>query len=495
MTRNSSIAAAILICAFCLQALFALPQLSATADEPVHLAAGYSYWQTRDFRLNPEHPPLAKLLAALPLLLLHPSFDTSQQDWTTASEYAFGFRFLYTNDADQLLFWGRVPMILLAAMGAAVTFLWANDLFGRAAGLVAVSLYAFSPNLLGHGMLVTTDVPLAAFTVLTLYLFWKGRDGWAGLALGCAMATKFSGAFLPVLLVVLCFAHDYRSALKRIGILALGALIVLEAAYLFTATPIQYFRNAALVNSNHVRDYPVYLFGRVKTGGWWYYFPAAMLVKATVPMLLMIVLAASHTVAGWANRWGEVILLTSIIIYTVLVSVGADQIGVRYLLPIFPLMFVWTSRLVPYFSRRRAGVFVIVTLMVWEAWSSFKAFPNYIPYFNEVAEIAGYNGSLLDDSNIDWGQALKQTAVYVRQHKLTDVTLYTFSPFDNPEYYGLPPNLSREEALERLAGRQPPPGVYILSAHRVVRLRATNPAWKTYKLLDRIGDSMWVYAF
>src|SRR5262249_11236671 len=155
VTRNSSIAAAILICAFCLQALFALPQLSATSDEPVHLAAGYSYWQTRDFRLNPEHPPLAKLLAALPLLLLHPSFDTSQQDWTTASEYAFGFRFLYSNDADQLLFWGRVPMILLAAMGAAVTFLWANDLFGRAAALVAVSLYAFSPTLLAHGMLVT----------------------------------------------------------------------------------------------------------------------------------------------------------------------------------------------------------------------------------------------------------------------------------------------------------------------------------------------------
>src|ERR1043166_385545 len=67
---------------FCIQALLAAPRLSATTDEPVPLAAGYSYWQTLDFRLNPEHPPLAKLVAALPLLVLKPNLDTSSNDWT-----------------------------------------------------------------------------------------------------------------------------------------------------------------------------------------------------------------------------------------------------------------------------------------------------------------------------------------------------------------------------------------------------------------------------
>src|SRR6267378_4043328 len=211
-----NIAAIACILAFCIEALLAVPRLSATSDEPLHLAAGYSYWQTRDFRLNPEHPPLAKLLAAIPLLALHPRFDTSEQSWKHAIEDAFAFMFLYGNDADRLLFWSRTMMVLIAALGAAATFLWARDLFGAPAGVFAAALYAFCPNLLAHGMLVTTDVPLAAFTVLTLYLFWKRRDLYAGLALGAAMATKFSGIFLPVLIVLACVARDRRGAFKRL---------------------------------------------------------------------------------------------------------------------------------------------------------------------------------------------------------------------------------------------------------------------------------------
>src|SRR5947207_5393748 len=99
-----------ILSSFCLQALLALPKLSASTDEPVHLSAGYSYWQTRDFRLNPEHPPLAKLIASLPLLFMKPKLDTSSKDWESASQGPFGFNFLYGNDADRLLFWGRIPM-------------------------------------------------------------------------------------------------------------------------------------------------------------------------------------------------------------------------------------------------------------------------------------------------------------------------------------------------------------------------------------------------
>src|SRR5207237_10204804 len=112
-------AAALLLLAFWLQMFLALPKLSATSDEVAHLPAGYTYWTTRDFRLNPEHPPLAKLLAALPLLALHPRFDTSDQSWKNAIEDAFAFKFLYGNDADRLLFWSRITIVLIATLGAA----------------------------------------------------------------------------------------------------------------------------------------------------------------------------------------------------------------------------------------------------------------------------------------------------------------------------------------------------------------------------------------
>src|SRR5207253_864553 len=133
--RLANIAAAVLIGIFCIQEIYSVPRLSATSDEPIHLAAGYSYWQTRDFRINPEHPPLAKLLAALPLLLLHPKLDTTDESWRAGTEVPFSFKFLYTNDADWLLFWSRAVMVMLAALGAAITFLWARDMFGPAAGI------------------------------------------------------------------------------------------------------------------------------------------------------------------------------------------------------------------------------------------------------------------------------------------------------------------------------------------------------------------------
>src|SRR5262249_46906437 len=108
----------VLLFAFWLQMLLAATKLSATSDEVAHLPAGYSYWTTRDFRLNPEHPPLAKLLAALPLLVMKPKLHTEWPEWQGAKQYIFGYGFLYTNDADRLLFWGRFPMTLLATAGA-----------------------------------------------------------------------------------------------------------------------------------------------------------------------------------------------------------------------------------------------------------------------------------------------------------------------------------------------------------------------------------------
>jgi 4-amino-4-deoxy-L-arabinose transferase-like glycosyltransferase len=493
----------LLVIAFCLQAALALPRLSATSDEPIHLSAGYSYWQTRDFRLNPEHPPLAKLIAALPLLIIRPTLDTTHDDWKTPVQEIFGFQFLYSNDADRLLFWSRMAMVLLAASGLVVTFLWARDLFGAPAGLFAAGMYAFSPNLLAHGMLVTTDVPLAVFTVLTFYLFWKGGQAgsWhidvaTGLALGAAMASKFSGAFLPVFLVILCLARDRRAAFVRLIMIGLASLVVIEAAYLFSTHPLLYFKNASLVNANHVRNYPVYLLGRLKPGGWWYYFPAAFLFKATVPLLAMIIFAAVHAISErFLSRWGEITLLTIIVGYAVLISIGADQIGLRYLLPIFPLLFVWTSRVVPWVLSMRGGALVIGALLAWQAIAAIRAFPNYIPYFNELAGGPAQGPWLLDDSNIDWGQGVKQAALYVREHHIANVQMHSFSPIDNPPYYGLPPDIPLSEGFRRLVAQRPAPGTYIISAHYVARMRGVSREWQTYVPVDRIGNSLWVYAF
>jgi 4-amino-4-deoxy-L-arabinose transferase-like glycosyltransferase len=496
-----------LICLFCLQSLWAIPQLSATFDEAVHVVAGYSYWQTRDFRVNPEHPPLAKLIAALPLLAIKPALDTSSKAWTTPEQYTLAFTFLYGNNADRLLFRARLSMIALSGLGALITFLWARDLFGAMAGTFAVGLYSFCPNLLAHGMLITTDVPVATFTLLTLYLFWRqgDRPGWRsslviGLALGAAMATKYSGGLLPILIAGLSVVRalrqkDRRQALiaetKSLAIMAAVSVFVLEAAYLFSASPLLYFRNSLFVNANHDPSYQYYLLGELRQGGWWYYFLLAFAFKSTLPSLIFLVLRILKSVSGLIQAWGETILLAGIVFYFVVMSIGAHNLGVRYVLPAFPLIYIWVSGIVPAWWKNPFGRLVLVTLLGWQMWAAVSSFPNYIPYFNELVGGPKKGPDLLDDSNVDWGASLKQAAAYVKQKEIGNVVFSPFSAFDNPAYYGL---TSTIRGPKDLVFKTPPSGTYIVSAHNIAWMRAVDPNWRRYEPVDRIGG-YWVYRF
>ncbi len=506
--RYTAIAIAFVI-AFWLQMFLALPKLSATSDEIVHLPAGYTYWITRDFRMNPEHPPLAKLLAALPLIFLKPRVDWNSREWVTGDEYLFGYRFTYNNDADRLLFWGRLPITLIAALGAFVVFLWARDMFGPAAGLFAAGLCAFSPNLLAHGMLVTTDVPLAAFAVLTGYLFWKSGlkcNLGVGLAMGAAMASKFSAAVLPVVVVGFSFwrvwsATDRRKqALIEARALAIGGiacLFVIEAAYFFTTTPWSYLANMKYLNANHNPIRMFFLFGNFSRTGWWYYFPLAFLAKATIPLLLTTVLAAVHLAAKrFIDRSGESLVLLLVIGFTAIIMAGADDMGVRYLLPVFPLLFIWGSRIVTELKRKTPGIALLVLLVAWQARAALGAFPNYIPYFNEIAGGAAAGMEYLDDSNVDWGQAIKMTADYVHRNHWETVELLPFSTFDNPGYYGIQrPPRNDLDTYQVMIAPQRHPGIYIVSSHHLIRVMRARPEWNPRNAIDCIGDAMWVFEF
>lgn len=502
--RKSSFAAGCLVLAFCLQAFLAIPKLSATSDEPIHIASGYSYWKTRDFRMEPDTPPTAKLLAAIPLLFLHAKLDTSGPIWANgaAAQSLFGYVFLYDNDADRVLFWSRIPIVLLGALGIVFSFLWARDLFGPAAGIAAAALFAFCPNLLAHGTVVTSDVPVSTFIVMTLYLFWKRcerpsltADIATGLAIGLAMSTKFSAGILPIIVAILLFTRERWSAFKSLAIMGLCSIFVIEASYLFAVSPLFYFHSVGGVNQYEIKNYPVYLFGELKPGGYWYYFLAAFAVKATAPLLILIALSVLRTFEGFVNRWGEIILLVSLGFVLATTSAVAGQIGIRYLLPIFPLFFVWVSRVVPNLLALRGGKVIVAGLLAWAAFSCVRVFPNYIPYINELAGGPSKGSQLLDDSNIDWGQGLKMAADYVKTRHLDHVTLYSFSPLDNPGYYGLPKNLQPPEVRAQLIGKRPAPGVYIISSHKVLRMAGADPAWKKYQPIDRIGESLWVYSF
>lgn len=224
-----------------------------TIDEGVHLSAGVSYWQKRDFRLNEEHPPLLKLFAALPVLVTRPHVNYNSQSWADGNQWAFAREFLYLsgNDADQLLFLGRLPMVVLSLCLGFMLYLWGRKLAGDWAGLAALGWYAFDPNFLAHSRYITTDVGVTLGYALTLYVLVRLLERWTwkrmlvfALVFGLAQMTKFSAALLLPVSVLTAAAwtgwsvprHRTRFAVKRglhvLGLAVAGLLLVAFATYM-----------------------------------------------------------------------------------------------------------------------------------------------------------------------------------------------------------------------------------------------------------------------
>ncbi|HVO29050.1 MAG TPA: phospholipid carrier-dependent glycosyltransferase [Candidatus Paceibacterota bacterium] len=186
---------------------------SAIDDELAHIPAGYGYVSQLDYRLNPEHPPLVKALAMLPVLFLNPTFPTGIPAWTTEinGQWDMGTAFLYQsgNDANAIIQTARIMPILLTILTVILVYLLARRLMGRWWALLPAFLFAFDPTVLAHGHYVTTDVGAAFGVVLSLFFFLRFVDAptvknlWlAGLAFGIGQLTKFS---LPLVTVTLIF--------------------------------------------------------------------------------------------------------------------------------------------------------------------------------------------------------------------------------------------------------------------------------------------------
>ncbi|MFA6908533.1 MAG: glycosyltransferase family 39 protein [Patescibacteria group bacterium] len=207
-------------------------QESQTIDEAVHLAAGFSYWKTGDFRINPEHPPLGKLLTAFPLLFTDARIPTEHPSWNEVNQWKFGEIFLYENtlSPDTLLLLGRLPVMLLSIGLGILIFMASRSIFGTAGGFLSLGLYAFDPNIIAHSRYITTDLSfsVAAFFVLLRFVSLiktpsRKNAIWFSIALLIACLTKFSFLAFAVALVIAALVLKIRDRrhpalqLKKIG--------------------------------------------------------------------------------------------------------------------------------------------------------------------------------------------------------------------------------------------------------------------------------------
>src|SRR5262245_60303739 len=192
---------------------------SATVDEVAHVGAGLSYLQRLDLRLNPEHPPLAKILAAIPLAIRGTLADYSSPSWRLSSDFfpAYFSQWIFGdsvlgrwNPWRPVLLWARAPMLALTLLLGWMVYSYAKRLGGSSGGLLCLAIYVTTPAVLVFGPLVITDL---AVTMFLLIAHWQLGEMWTspspanirrfGLATGAALLSKFTGLLVIVTVAVL----------------------------------------------------------------------------------------------------------------------------------------------------------------------------------------------------------------------------------------------------------------------------------------------------
>jgi hypothetical protein len=501
--RSVAVIAAVfsLLAVLLLQLVLSIRTESITWDEDDHLYAGYMSWKTGDFGLNPEHPPLVKMLAALPILHMPLRLPDLQNREFKHEAFLGGKEFLFKNDANTMLFRARLAASLLTLLLALLVFLAGQEMFGTAAGFVALILLVFDPNQLAHGALVTTDSGLTCFLFATVYCFYRyvkrpsvGRLLLTGLAAGLALASKHTGILVFPILLLLALAEWLRNRkaetnetephrlsiaqhVLALAVITAVSLTVLWSAYGFryaarpaglqlSPTSAEYIsqlsrpREAKLLSfaSRHhllpesylygladvrLMDdfYSSFLLGKTYPHGVWFYFPFAIAIKSTLAFLILLGIAIWAIAARRLRRWREILFLViPPALYLAVAMSSHMNIGVRHVLLIYAFLGVLIGGAsVALIQQQKRWLYVVLALLLFQVFTSVRAFPTYMSYVNEAWGGQKNAWRLLSDSNSDWAQQLKATKLYLDSRGIKDCWFVYFGEgVIDTGYYGIP---------------------------------------------------------
>lgn len=544
--------AAVLLLAFFLQTFLASRFKSPTSDEPVHIGAGLSYVSTGVFVANLEHPPLLKEMSGLALLadgVRYPNSWMARQLIAGGSpamlERPIGNSIIASKGPDRVLFWARLPLAVVGTMLGAVVFLWGRQIAGDWAAVGALFLFALDPTIIAHASLVTTDVGYAAFAMLFLYALYNFqrrptivRLVWCGLALGAALCAKFSAVFLlPIAAILLRAALKWlaetsgekpsdswldlrseksagargllTSAFIFVGMCAIASLVI-DICYLSPNGIARYVHGLFLVDANHDPTFISFMAGHI-AHRFASYFAVAYLLKEPIAA---IVLAALGSIAVFRTK--SIPTLTKLYLFVPPLIIflsyvaNADDIGIRYIIPVLPFAYLFGGIGLASLARYGASQkFAAAALCAWMLIAAIGIYPDHLSYFNESAcllkdpKLIGFDGGTrcgpqwLDDSNVDWGGGLKQLSSWLKQNAPNQNPHFFYFGSFPPQLYGI--HSQKLDFADLLS--QPTPGLYVISSHIVGVLPVIGQqdgsnagAWlRTTQPTAIVGHALYVY--
>jgi 4-amino-4-deoxy-L-arabinose transferase-like glycosyltransferase len=465
---------------------------SAVLDEPVHIAAGYDWLVNHSNGFDPVHPPLARLVCALPLARFSPPGTNDLIGAGNDLLYAAGGRY------EHILAVARRGNLVFLLVAMLCVWRWASRTYSAGTALVAVALLGLLPPILGHAGVVTTDMAVAATLPLALIAFerWlERRDAKSavllGLAVGVGLLSKFSFvAFFPIcaaVLLVLRWISPHpapsappsprkrgegtegeglrpaaerrmRGAILTVAIAAVVAFLTLWAGYFFNFDTIAHVHpeSAAMIFANVPLPAPLYwaglhvvkihdelghlafLLGAYSQKGFWYYFPVLFFFKTPIPFLILVI--AGIAAIARARRGLEFVLMPLALMLFVMTS--HINIGIRHILPIYPPLCVAAAAGAAALWRHAKGRIAAALLLAWLVIGVALAHPDYLAWFNEFA--GRHPERVAVDSNLDWGQDILRLGKAARRKRIERgavlvVASANISAHGFPAYDGLQP--------------------------------------------------------
>ncbi|WP_437229773.1 ArnT family glycosyltransferase [Planctomicrobium sp. SH661] len=481
---------------------------SVTHDEIWHLPVGARNLRDGRFDIERVNPPLSRMWAAVPLVVsgVHVDRETVGQ--------GLGLKFVedHPQDFGRWYRWGRGLNLAWTIATGCIVYLWGRRFYGPVSGLLSLLLYVTCPNVIAYGSVVTPDAAGTFGFVSTLFAFtlwcerprWRQAMLWGGM-LGIAQGAKFTCLILYPLLVVIAFlqwgklSSEFRTSWKRFVPQVLGAvlvsLLVLCGSYGFQGMFIRLadyqFHSAGMQAIQALfsfvkwlpvpfpQDYvlgideqrlvmagqhPVYLDGDWSLTGFRTYFLKALLYKLPHVFQLLVILAAYLLV----RRRGDIpqpwrkatTLLCPVVLLIVITSYESLQLGLRYILPVLPLLMIFAGSSAHLFrfesSGRRRLAIASVTIL---CGLSLRFHPSHLTYFNEGAGGPVGGRHHLIDSNLDWGQDLNALSEYLKEQGIDSLGL---------AYFGMVPPKAMGIHYELPPSWEPKPGLYAVSVNFVM---------------------------
>ena len=470
---------------------FSTRHLSLSWDEGDHIYAGYMNWKHGEYDLNPEHPPLVKLIATLPLLPLDLKAAPRLNRYFKSESYYGGRELLFRNgpadggrySADSLVFRTHLAVMTFSLLTAWLLFLAGREMFGPLAGLLGMALWVFDPTVLANAPFVTTDSGAALGFFASVYTFYRfmGTPGWrrallCGLAVGVALACKHNAVLLLPILLLLAAGDTAGRWIKQrqrpagLGVRAGGMFLVAATALTFLwgvyafhfamhpsgvvmptitsrlndlsplmARTIGFFVEHHLLPESYLYGLvdvvhvgaamPTYFNGRLYAHGQWFYFPAILSLKWSIGILGLLLLTLGALFTGRFRHGREVFFLALPAGFYLAVGMASPlNIGVRHVLPVFPFIFGLIGGGAAWLiGQRRMWAIPVAALMLWHVVDSVRMYPNYMPYANALWGGPSHTHDHFSDSATDWGQDLKFVKTWTDQHHVTDCWIAHFS--------------------------------------------------------------------